>query len=159
MRWCSSTWVPCSVRAGLMGGQCLAIMGSSIGRCCQCISLILGHPRGIPPRVTGYGVQGAPSALALTAQAPRRKGDLSHVRATFAMSGCQLGDRTFKAPLPEQSRSPAHPKSPFAVTSYDLKLKQGSMNNVMRSFFSSCLQILRGRVKLLVCLISGCSAI
>lgn len=45
---------------------------------------------------------------------------------------------------PEPGGSPAHPKSPFAVTSHDLKLKQGSMNNVMRSFFSSCLQILRG---------------
>lgn len=45
---------------------------------------------------------------------------------------------------PEPGGSPAHPKSPFTVTSHDLKLKQGSMNNVMRSFFSSCLQILRG---------------
>lgn len=90
------------------------------------------------------GSRGAPSALALAGWVPQGKGDRSHARAPFAMSSCQLGDRTFKASLPEQSRSPAHPKSPFAVTPYDLKLKQDSMNNVMRSFFSSCLQILRG---------------
>lgn len=103
-----------------------------------------GNPGASPRMSQGGGSRGAPPPLALAGQAPCGKGDLSHARAVFPMSGCHLGDRTFKAPLPEQSRSPAHPKSPFAATSYDLKLKQGSMNNVTRSFFSSCLQILRG---------------
>lgn len=50
----------------------------------------------------------------------------------------------FRSPSLSRVGPAPHPKSPFAVTSYDLRLKQDSMNNVTCSFFSPCLQILRG---------------
>lgn len=110
----------------------------------------MAPPGHLPVVVTMHRLLQHPQSAPQPVSPPRRPFQLRVGRVVVARQepGLRWGAVSEVSGLltapPEPGGSPAHPKSPFAVTSHDLKLKQGSMNNVMRSFFSSCLQILRG---------------